>query len=56
LAQQRENAARLFGPRPLAAPSSRQILIRSLKEAQVAGWQLQMMMTDECFMRGSLVR
>jgi len=34
LAQERENAARSFGPSPEAAPSSRQVLIRSLKEGR----------------------
>ena len=37
LAQEREYAARSFGPRPAAAPSSRQVLIRSLKEGRGAG-------------------
>jgi hypothetical protein len=37
LAQEREYAARSFGPSPAAAASSRQVLILSLKEGRGAG-------------------
>src|ERR1700733_7980620 len=38
LAQLREYAARSPGPSPAAAPSSRQVLIRSPKEPRSDGW------------------
>jgi hypothetical protein len=34
----REYAARSFGPSPDAAPSARQVLIRSLKDPRPDGW------------------
>jgi hypothetical protein len=40
LAQLREYAARSPGGSPAAAPSSRQVLIRSLKEPRPDGWTI----------------